>query len=408
MVANGLANWYRKFFSDPHAVGLALFLLALSLLLWLFGSMLVPVLASLVIAYLLESPVQKMCRLGVPRLLSVLLVFGLFLAVVVLLLVVFVPLLSGQLGALVNGFPKIIQSLHAGAEELISRASEWMPFLFKDAETVVQEMDLQNAIGSIMDATLADRIQGGGAAPELLQQSRNALNDVMAIAGKGLSDVLSYLLSFLSFRSVMKAITLLVYLVLMPILVFFFLKDKNKILAWLEQFMPGESLLVRKVWHEVDLQIGNYVRGKCVEIVIVGSAAFVTFVILDLRFAVLLSVLVGLSVLIPYVGATVVTLPVFILGFAQYGWSAHLAWLMAAYGIIQLLDGNLLVPLLFSEAVDLHPTAIIVAILIFGGLWGFWGIFFAIPLATLVQAVLRSWPRVSHSLHAADPPDYFI
>jgi putative permease len=65
---------------------------------------------------------------------------------------------------------------------------------------------------------------------------------------------------------------------------------------------------------------------------------------------------------------------------------------MIAYAIIQALDGNVLVPLLFSEALDLHPVAIIVSILVFGGLWGFWGIFFAIPLATVVQAVLKALP----------------
>jgi putative permease len=69
---------------------------------------------------------------------------------------------------------------------------------------------------------------------------------------------------------------------------------------------------------------------------------------------------------------------------------------MIAYAIIQALDGNVLVPLLFSEALNLHPVAIIVAILVFGGLWGFWGIFFAIPLATVVQAVLKAWPRLTN------------
>ncbi len=77
----------------------------------------------------------------------------------------------------------------------------------------------------------------------------------------------------------------------------------------------------------------------------------------------------------------------------QWGWSADFLWLAVAYFVIQVLDGNVLVPLLFSEAVNLHPVAIIVAILVFGGLWGFWGVFFAIPLATLVQAVIRAWPR---------------
>ena len=68
--------------------------------------------------------------------------------------------------------------------------------------------------------------------------------------------------------------------------------------------------------------------------------------------------------------------------------------MLGAYAVIQFLDGNLLVPLLFSEVVNLHPVAIIVAVLVFGGFWGVWGVFFAIPLATLIQAVINSWPKV--------------
>ena len=66
---------------------------------------------------------------------------------------------------------------------------------------------------------------------------------------------------------------------------------------------------------------------------------------------------------------------------------------MIAYAVIQLLDGNLLVPLLFSDVVNLHPVAIITAVLVFGGLWGIWGVFFAIPLATLVRSLLKAWPK---------------
>ena len=68
----------------------------------------------------------------------------------------------------------------------------------------------------------------------------------------------------------------------------------------------------------------------------------------------------------------------------------------AHIGIIQALDGNVLVPLLFSEAVNLHPVSIIIAVLVFGSVWGFWGVFFAIPLATLIKAILNAWPK-SHS-----------
>jgi len=107
----------------------------------------------------------------------------------------------------------------------------------------------------------------------------------------------------------------------------------------------------------------------------------------------LLAVVVGLSVVVPYVGATVVTFPVLLVAWFQWGWGQDFVWVAVAYLVIQALDGNVLVPLLFGEVVNLHPIAIIVAILVFGGLWGFWGVFFAIPLATLVNAVIRAWPR---------------
>ena len=126
---------------------------------------------------------------------------------------------------------------------------------------------------------------------------------------------------------------------------------------------------------------------------------------LGLQYAALLATLVGLSVLIPYIGAAVVTLTIALVGFLQWGWGWDFVQLMIAYAIIQALDGNVLVPLLFSEAVNLHPVAIIVAILVFGGLWGFWGVFFAIPLATVVQAVLKAWPRNSEPGDDPEAPE---
>jgi putative permease len=149
-------------------------------------------------------------------------------------------------------------------------------------------------------------------------------------------------------------------------------------------------------------QISNYIRGKVLEILIVGGVSYVTFAILDLRYSALLAVAVGFSVLIPYIGAAAVTVPVAIVGLFQWGLEPQFYWLLLAYGIIQALDGNVLVPVLFSEAVNLHPVAIIVAVLVFGGLWGFWGVFFAIPLATLVKAVWNALP--SHALD--DDPEH--
>ena len=196
----------------------------------------------------------------------------------------------------------------------------------------------------------------------------------------------------LSLSSVVSIITFLVSLILLPLMVFFFLKDKDLIIGWLADFLPEERRLLRTVWAELDIKIASYVRGKVIEVLIIWAASYIAFALMGLNYAMLLSLVVGLSVIIPYVGATVVTIPVALIAFFQWGFTSEFGWLMVIYGFIQFLDGNLLVPLLFSEVVNLHPVAIIVAVVFFGSLWGVWGVFFAIPLATLIQAIIKAWP----------------
>ncbi|MDT8283083.1 MAG: AI-2E family transporter, partial [Gammaproteobacteria bacterium] len=186
----------------------------------------------------------------------------------------------------------------------------------------------------------------------------------------------------------------LVYLVVVPLLVFFLLKDKVIILRWFRRFLPVDRGLASSVWKEVDIKMGNYIRGKLLEVVIVGVATFIPLKVMGMNYAATMSLLVGLSVIIPYVGVVAVTIPVALIAWFQWGASSDFVYLMIAYLVVQFLDGNILVPLLFSEVVDMHPAAIIIAVLFFGGLWGVWGVFFAIPLATLVQAVINSWPSI--------------
>jgi putative permease len=343
-----VTDWFRRYFSDPQVVFLAVFLLVGFAVVLTMGDMLAPVLASVVIAYLLEGVVVWLQRLRMPRFVAVLLVFTAFVSFVVLVLFGILPLLSRQVTELVQQIPSMIAQ---GQNALMQ-----LPERYPDIITVEQ-----------------------------VKQLIGALRTEFATFGQ---QVLS-----LSFASVVGFITIAVYLILMPLMVFFFLKDKNLIIDWFKRYLPKHRRIASNVWDDVDRQISNYVRGKFWEILIIWSASFVTFSTFGLNYAMLLGVLVGLSVIVPYIGATVVTIPVLLIAWYQWGWTADFAWLAAAYLVIQALDGNVLVPLLFSEVVNLHPVAIIVAILVFGGLWGFWGVFFAIPLATLVQAVLTAWPR---------------
>ena len=340
--------WLRRQLANPQVVALTLIVLLLGTSIWLFGQILAPALGSLVIAYLLDTLATRLRNRGIPHLLAVLVVFMLFLAILWVCFFWLLPLLTRQMASLFQQIPFMVAEVQ---KALLKLPQEYPNFI---SEQQIKEMFT-------------------GVSSELIRFGQRIVT--------------------FSVASLMTVITLLVYLVLVPILVFFLLKDKDMLTAWIAGFLPRDRRLSQEVWLEVDRQIGNYVRGKFVEILIVGLVSWIAFRLLGLQYAVLLAAVTGVSVLIPYVGATVVALPVALVAYFQFGLAAQFYYVMLAYGVIQFLDGNVLVPLLFSEAVNLHPVAIIVAILFFGGLWGFWGIFFAIPLATVIQAILRAWPR---------------
>ena len=342
-----ISRWYRRYFTDPQASLLVVLLVVSVVIIATMGKMLAPLLAALVIAYLMEGAIFKLQKKKWSRFWAVNLVYLCFVAFMLYLLLGLLPLLSKQVSQFFQEVPDMINN----GQDLLLRLPEQYP-----------EMVSEEYIG------------------QLIITIRHGFSDL----GKNVLSV--------SVASIPAIITALVYLVLVPLMIFFFLKDKDIILAWAGRFLPKERQLVNEIWVEMDAQIGNYVRGKFNEIIIIGSASYIAFVLFGLNYAPLLGLIVGLSVLIPYIGATVVTLPIAFVAYFQWGLTPDFVWLMIVYGVIQFLDGNVLVPILFSEAVNLHPVAIIVAILVFGGLWGFWGVFFAIPLATLVKALINVWP----------------
>ena len=336
-------RWFQRNFSSPATIVLTMLIIVGFVIILTVGDILAPILWALVIAYLLEWAVSALHKRGLSRLLSVLIVFAGFIGISIVILLGLAPLIWKQGSRLVGELPSIMLKLKE------------------------QILELPNKYPNIVST-------------EQVEGFINSLNSELGSIGEALLSA--------SFSSLVSIASLLVYIVLVPLLVFFFLKDRQQIFGWCSQWLPQERHLAESVWAEVNRQIGNYIRGKVVEILIIGVVSYATFAIMGLNYALLLGVCVGLSVLIPYVGAALVTIPVALIAFFQWGLTQEFYILMLVYFIIQILDGNVLVPLIFSEAVNLHPVAIIGAILLFGGLWGFWGVFFAIPLAVLVNATL--------------------
>ena len=342
-----LTRWYQRYLSQEEAVILLVMLTLAFAVMLFFGDILAPVLVAVILAYLMQGVANVLRQRGLPGELSVAFSTLLFLGGFFAVLFGLAPLVWRQLVALVREAPAMIE---AWRKVLVTLPEEYPVFF------------TQQQVNELTAAIQAEMASVG-----------------QILVTKGLSSI----------PSVLAAI---VYLILIPLMVFFFLKDREQLTGWFASFLPAKRPLLNRIWSELNLQFANYARGKGIEVLIVGSASYVVFAVFSLNYAALLGLLVGLSVIVPYIGAALVTIPVVVVAYFQFGVTPDFYWVVGAYLLIQVLDGNVLVPLLFSEAVNLHPVAIVIAVLFFGGLWGLWGVFFAIPLATLVNAILSAWP----------------
>ena len=343
-----LSTWFQRYLSQPEAITLLIVFITAVVIFKTMGNIVAPIIVAAVLAYLLFGMVKKLESWHLPHLFAVSLVFFLFMSLVLLLFLYLLPLLWQEAASLLAEIPS---ALNRGQTLLFS---------------------------------LHDKF------PEIV--SIDQLNQVMIHMATYFANFGKMVVTF-SLTSLFGIVTIIIYLILVPLLVFFFLRDGKKIIKWFLNFLPKEREVLKQVWYEMYRKISSYIRGKVIEIVLIALITIIAFWLLGLRYAVLLGALVGLSVLIPYIGVIVVTVPVIAVGLIQWGWSEQFFYLLLVYTIISIVDANILVPLLFAEVMNLHPLAIILAVLFFGSLFGFWGVFFAIPLIALLNIVLESWPK---------------
>jgi putative permease len=344
---NLLNKFLARYFSNEESIYFGLLLLSSFLFIYLFGSILLPVLVSIVVAFLLNGLLSTLRSINLSHRISLFLTLFTFFSFYVSLFFL-LPSLGKQINSLIQSMPLIAIAFQENLE-LLSQA---YPEIFSEDGVNTLFANLTSQFSSLLN---------------------NALGQ--------LAGTISFLISTVFF------------VVLVPIMVFFFLKDKEVLLPMLTVLLPTKRGFMNTVFSEMNQQLFNYVTGKFIEMIIVGSVSYVVFLILGLPYAVLISILVGLSVIIPFFGAFLVTIPVLLVGLYEWGLSDTFYWLLALYLIIQILDGNVLVPVLFSSRNNLHPVIILIAVLFFGGIWGFWGLFFAIPLATFIKAIFNAWPQ---------------
>jgi putative permease len=232
-------SWFRRYWNDPNV--LALFAL-LTLVIFIFATLskiLIPVFASIVIAYLLQWAVERLERY-MPRRLAVLLVCIGFLALLAVAIIGILPPLWRQLSNLANELPNTIGK----GQALLMHLPERYP----------------------------DYISSS--------QMQQFLNEFKLQLGR-----LGQMLLSASITFIPSMIAVVIYLVLVPLLVYFFLMDKNKILQWFTPYLPRNRRLISQVWHEVHAQIGKYIAGKLIEMAIVWVVCFIVFWGMGLQYA---------------------------------------------------------------------------------------------------------------------------
>jgi putative permease len=342
---NFLKNFFDKYFFDDEQYA-ALFIISIGIvILYFLGGIIAPVLVSILIAYILNGLTSFMEEKGNSRILALivtLIIFGLF----YLSIFLFLPFLSRQILLLVSDIPQIYESVNSFLSNQL-------------ASYGLQSNQLDEVV-----------INAFSYIPTLFQNALLQLNS--------------------GFSAVMNA---LLYLIIVPFLVFFLLKDRDIFINYAKNLLPQKKNLLTKIWNDLNVQLYGYLRGKGLEMIIVALVTGFVFYLQDVNYSIILAILVGLSVLIPYVGAILVTIPVVLIGLFQWGLDSSFYIFITSYMIIQALDGNVLMPLLLGREVKLHPVIIITAVLIFGGIWGFWGLLLAIPIATFLRAILVAWPK---------------
>ena len=338
-----LNKFIKRFFSNEESVYFAILLIFSFFFIILFGNVLLPVIISIVIAFLLNGFMTTLIKYNMSQKLSLsitlIVFFGFYLSLFMAL-----PSIGTEINNLLQNLPIIVSSFQQNLIEMNNYFSE-------------EEID------------------------QIFANLSNQISVLLSSALGQLAGTVS-----LMFNAIL-------YAIMIPLMVFFFLKDKSILLPIASIILPKENGFMQSVFAEMNDQLFNYVTGKFIEMLLVASASYILFAFLGLPYAVLIAILVGLSVIIPIFGAILVTIPVVLIGLYEWGLSENFYLLLGFYLLIQILDGNVLVPILFSTRNNLHPVVIIIAVLFFGGIWGFWGLFFAIPLATFVKAIINSWPE---------------
>lgn len=322
-------------------------LLALVLALWILREILLPFVAGMALAYLLDPLANRLERIGVSRMIASLAIIGAFVLLFVALILIFVPLLTGQLGAFVEKLPGYVQRLQALA---VDPNREWLRKILGDGVADAQTGDLVK--------------QGAGWISTFLKS--------LWSGGQALISIFSLI-------------------VVTPVVAFYLLSDWSRMVATVDNWIPRQHRdTVHALAREMDDTIASFVRGQTAVCLILGSYYAVSLTLAGLSFGLLIGLLSGVITFIPYVGSMTGLVVAGGVAVAQF-WPEYTPILivLGIFFVGQFLEGYVLAPKLVGESIGLHPVWLMFALFAFGYLFGFVGLLIAVPLAAVTGVLVR-------------------
>lgn len=309
-------------------------------------TLLTPLLIAGILFFLLRPPVRFLVARKVPRVPAILIVYLLLIIVIFLLLLTVGPMIQAQFSQLANGLPGFIQNAVNASTDIVNsqRAADWLGKLNIDVD---------------------------GLASRASELAMTLFNVVSSNVSRFLGMVVNFV----------------VILVMVPFILFYFLKDGEKMVAGLMRLVPQKRQeQVRTLLTELDHTVSQFIRGQFTVALCVGLLLWIGYQIIGLKFAVILALISMVTNVIPYLGAFLAAVPALIVGLSQ---SPGLAVKVLIVTIVaQQLEGNLLSPLIVGKGLSIHPLTIILLLLAAGALMGPLGLLFAVPGYALLKVVL--------------------
>nr|WP_224749507.1 AI-2E family transporter [Polycladospora coralii] len=301
-----------------------------------------PFIIAMIISYLLNPIVNILSYRAVPRALSVLLIYTIFIFSLVILILNTLPLLEEQLQEMVEQIPQWSKQIQLMIEEYNHHGKELLP------------ISVQAGIENLLT-----RIESG---------ITNYVGNMMG----GLSSTINQI--FIAF--------------VVPFLSFYMMKDAKTIEKSMIAILPVSS---RKSWirlfRDIDRALGNYIRGQLLVCMVVGILAYIGYLIIGLKYALVLAMVIAVFNVIPYLGPILGAIPAVLVALGDT--NQMVIAVLIVNLLVQILEGNVLSPQIVGRTLHLHPLFIILALLVGGQLGGVLGLILAVPVFATGKVIIE-------------------